>query len=146
MLKWLILVYYHCIGFKLVEYRFSVNFGQTFLDYSGNLQVGVNGSSSLDILDDGIPTDRGIYLQGSANRITLPPNDQIVSNIVLPSTYSVIIWAFSIGGNSILFQRKLSATAYLYIGLNPIYHPEFRIVDGVYDTGRRSTILIQKSN
>ena len=77
-------------GSKLVEYRFGVNFGQVFYDYSENSLYGINGVSSTTLTSDTLATDRGAYFAEGTEVVTFPPNDKSSINFLLPSQYSII--------------------------------------------------------
>ena len=66
----------------LVEYKFSINFGKFFWDYSGNNHHGENQLSSNTIY----LTDRGIYLLSTDSRINTPDNLQ------LPTSVTYLAW------------------------------------------------------
>jgi Concanavalin A-like lectin/glucanases superfamily len=94
----------------VLEYRFGLNFGQVFYDFSNNKNYAVNGiNSSVDSLDTTV-TDRGIYMDPNYCNygITLPANDQ-TSSISLSSTFSIISWVLSIDwANDIHFNAQNS--------------------------------------
>jgi hypothetical protein len=82
----------------VLEYRFGLNFGQVFYDFSNNGHYAVNGlNSSIDSWDAPL-TDRGLYMWSNYcnNGVTLPPNDQTSSiSLSLPSSFSIISWVLS---------------------------------------------------
>ena len=85
MIKWVHIFLQLACALKLAEYRFSIDFGQVFIDYSGNVQTAVSGSSSSTEANDVVCTDRGIYFSGGDSRVTNPANDQQLTGFVLPS-------------------------------------------------------------
>ncbi|OMJ66550.1 hypothetical protein SteCoe_36570 [Stentor coeruleus] len=103
---------------KIVEYRFSDNFGQVFHDYSGYNFNAVNGDNSLTSDGDTIPTDRGAYFRTDMNcLITLPPNDKIEAGLSLSNTFTITIWALSHDNedNYIFYRKKYDGSNYFYI-------------------------------
>ena len=78
------------ISVELIEYKFGINFGQIFHDYSSNNNYAVNGISSLTTTLDTIATDRGAFFQGN-NIITLPPNDMSASGLILGNTFTILL-------------------------------------------------------
>ncbi|OMJ84345.1 hypothetical protein SteCoe_14570 [Stentor coeruleus] len=78
---------------KILEYKFSKNFGQVFYDTSGNSRHAVNGESSLTTDYDTKPTDRGAYFaKDIENCIKLPPNDFIIENFYISPKFSIVMW------------------------------------------------------
>ena len=69
----------------LVEYKFWLNYGELFYDYSGNSYYAINGPSEYDTIKNVYYTDRGAYFHSQSviymNGYTYYPN---------PST--VLIW------------------------------------------------------
>lgn len=93
------------ISSKLLEYRFGLNFGQVFFDYSGNSNLGVNGISSGSTIEDSIATDRGAYFGVGNYRVTLPSNDQSPS-VKLRSGFSILFWGIYEDYTYTLFHRS----------------------------------------
>ena len=104
---------------KLAEYRFGINFGQVFLDYTDNYQTSVSGSSSSSTNENNevFSTDRGLYFDGDESRVTNPPNDQQTAGFVLPTNWSAITWLNTISTLGIIFRRS-DSNDYLYIYRN----------------------------
>ena len=92
---------------KLAEYRFGINFGQVFLDYTGNYQTSVSGSSSSSTNENNevFSTDRGLYFDGTDSRVTNPPNDQQQTAFLLPTNWSAITWINTISTLGIILRR-----------------------------------------
>ncbi|OMJ77428.1 hypothetical protein SteCoe_22987 [Stentor coeruleus] len=102
----------------LVEYRFADNFGQVFHDYSGNNYHAVNGDSYLTTSKDTTPTDRGAYFdQVGADIITLPSNDKVSTQLNLPSTFTIMLWANSYDDWDyfILYRKNSDGSNYFYL-------------------------------
>jgi hypothetical protein len=77
---------------KIVEYKFGINFGQVFYDYSDSFNHGQNGQNISTTTSDTIPTDRGAYFTSSFNSyIKLPPNEKVSSSLSIGSIFSQII-------------------------------------------------------
>ena len=107
-------------GSKLVEYRFGVNFGQVFYDYSENSLYGINGVSSTNLTSDTLATDRGAYFVEGTEVVTFPPNDKSSINFLLPSQYSIIFWAniyASTGRTDYLYYSKAADGNHVYLTL-----------------------------
>ena len=105
MIKWLAFLLTCVFAAKLAEYRFGNNFGQVFLDYSGNSQTAINGESVTDTKKDVICTGRGIFINGGDSQVKMPPNTVQTTSFVLPSTWSVIMWVNSDSDDGVLFHR-----------------------------------------
>lgn len=93
MLALVVLLFYGSQG-KVLEYRFSINFGEVFHDYSKNNNHAVNGESSLTKVSNSWPTDRGAYFDGTKTYILAPPNNKQSNPLTFSSTTSVVFWAF----------------------------------------------------
>lgn len=94
---------------KLVEYRFSVNYGQVFVDYSGNNNHGVNGDSHLTSSKDTVLTDRGAFFDESTSAITIPKNTLVTTDVTLSSTFTLLCWFLSDDKTGVLFHRYKSS-------------------------------------
>lgn len=90
---------------KLVEYRFGVNFGQVFVDYSGNNYHSVNGNSHSTTSKDTTPTDRGSFFYNDINAITIPKNTLVTTDLTISNTFTILCWFNSGGKDGILFNR-----------------------------------------
>jgi hypothetical protein len=78
---------------NLVAYKFGINFGQVFWDFSGSRNHGQNGESISSSLFDTVPTDRGAYFSRfSESFIQLPPNEINSNPISLSSVFTLFIW------------------------------------------------------
>ena len=82
----------------LVEYKFWLNYGELFYDYSGNSHYGRNGPSEYDTTKNVYYTDRGAYFNSQsviyAIGYTYYPN---------PST--VLIWMNANTGDGRVYSR-----------------------------------------
>ena len=77
---------------KLLEYRLSQNFGDSFYDYSGNFRNGINGRVVGKDDQDTIPSDRGAYFSGFKSIILIPKNDLKEEKIKFDAPYSIVMW------------------------------------------------------
>jgi Concanavalin A-like lectin/glucanases superfamily len=105
-------------GTTLVEYKFGLNYGEIFNDYSTYSRYAVNGVSYLTTSNNSIPTDRGAFFKNSNDDIiTLPPNDKATSNFLLPSTFTINAWVCLKEDNpkNYIFVRYIDSKTYLYI-------------------------------
>jgi hypothetical protein len=96
----------------LIEYKFGLNYGEVFFDYSRNGKEAVNGESYLTSTYNTIATDRGSYFNNS--KITLPYNDIVPSWFLLPSQFSLSIWMLS-ANTGCIFSRFLDNNNYISI-------------------------------
>ena len=78
----------------LVSYKFGLNFGQIFYDYSGSGNHGQNGNTLDSDISDTIPIDRGAYFNTQYSLIKLPPNDIKPDSLKLGSDFSMIMWFY----------------------------------------------------
>jgi hypothetical protein len=104
-LLFLNLLCYKVFSNKLVEYKFGINYGQVFFDYSLNGLNAVNGDSSKSNNLDTTATDRGAFFRDNKNIISLPPNDWNTSSFLLPSTFTINIWGYFTTINYIFMTR-----------------------------------------
>ena len=118
----LLMLFSFSMAAKLVEYRLAYNYGQVFHDFSGNSMNGVNGLSSTTTTADTTPTDRGAWFPGGSGytsgniQITLPSNDQVSTNLSLPSTFTIACWFLSYSGTGgLTFYRYKDASNYFYL-------------------------------
>lgn len=91
MLKWLSFLLL-ASGTRLIEYRFGVNYGEIFHDFSGNSLHAVNGKSSETSESNTIATDRGAYFLGGDTQITLSSNNYVPSFFILGNTFTMAAW------------------------------------------------------
>lgn len=82
----------------LLDYRFGKNYGETFYDFSGNKNHGINGNGIASYKVKS--TDRGIFLTQGINFITIP------SNFSYPSIYAVNFWIMSNSTNGLIFVKN----------------------------------------
>ena len=98
---------------KKLEYRLSRNYGQLVYDFSGNSRYSSNGNSVGNTQNDGLFTDRGIYLSSSACTLPISTNP----TMPVPNPGTVIVWAMTsstagrfihqyIDGSNAIFYRK----------------------------------------
>ena len=79
----------------LLDYRFGKNYGDTFYDYTGNKNHGINGNgvSSSKVKS----TDRGIFIAQGAYYISIP------STFSYPTVYAVNFWIMSNSMDGLIF-------------------------------------------
>jgi hypothetical protein len=104
----------------LVEYKFGLNYGQVFNDYSNYTRHAVNGASYLNTTYDTIATDRGAFFSDRRSTITLPANDYMPSGFLLPSNFSISIWLY-VTDQDTVFLRYKNNTNYFSIQKNGLY-------------------------
>ena len=104
----------NAFGIKIAEYRFGMNFGQLYLDYSGKDNNAVNGDSYSSMTNDAWPTDRGAYFE-DYSRICLPANDKVTTGMTLSSTFSILGWFMPDNYDGIFFERKSTSSSYFYV-------------------------------
>jgi hypothetical protein len=113
------LLYYQVFGNLIVQYKFGINYGQIFTDYSSYGRNAVNGNSYLNTTYDTTPTDRGAYFNTSGSSlITLPPNNNITTQFLLTIPFTLNTWVFpeENGINSqYLFSRFFNNSVYMNI-------------------------------
>ena len=80
-----------------IEYRFGMNFGTKFKDFSGNGRDGL----STGVLC----TDRGVYFGGLSKGIT-------ITSFTIPSSVTIIIWILTKGDGQIYYHGTVP-TSYL---------------------------------
>jgi hypothetical protein len=107
-----IFFYFLSSASKILEYRFGMNFGQVFYDYSGNGRHALNGRLSSVDGDDGTSTDRGIYFYNT--QITLPSNTIVPAMAPLAPIFSIVTWAMILNGGELEFLN-------LYNGQNVFF-------------------------
>ena len=98
----------------IAEYRFGVNFGQVFMDYSGNGWYGVNGDSLSVDSNDVDCTDRGIYFSGGDSRVEMPSNSKVSGAFNLPSNWSAMMWVNLETTVGIILRRADSGSGPLF--------------------------------
>lgn len=116
ILKFLTLVVF-LNGEKIVDYHFHENFGQIFHDYSGSGNNAVNGRDIQSSDGDTTPTDRGAYFEeNGSNIITLPENDNALTQLILGNTFTIMMWILSLDkDNRYIFYRSDTSNAnYFY--------------------------------
>ena len=126
----------------IVQYDFYNNFGQIFLDYSGNGQSAVNGDSSTTTTKDTTATDRGAYFSTTESYVLMPKNDVVTSDYFFGSTFSMFFWVFPLdGSNYYIFYRKCTTCSnYFYLSRDYASNSlGFRMVFGTYDSGVASS-------
>ena len=96
------------VSSAIFDYRFGLNFGKIFFDYSGNNLVAVNGISYNDSSTITTATDRGAYFSVGDCRISLPSND-LVQYPIYPSVFSLVVWAIFQDYSYYIFSRSSGA-------------------------------------
>ena len=77
---------------RLLEFRLSKNFGETFHDYTDNHRQGINGYKIGRDKQDTLPSDRGAYFRDSQSVIVIPDSDLNGQKIEFFAPYSIVIW------------------------------------------------------
>jgi hypothetical protein len=88
------LLWFKVFSNAVVQYKFGLNYGQVFFDYSPNGRNAVNGYSYQDTNRDTTATDRGAFFSDRTNVISLPSNDWHTASFLLPSTFTINIWGY----------------------------------------------------
>jgi hypothetical protein len=123
-----ILLYYQGVCSKILEYKFGLNYGRVFNDYTNNQHYAVNGKN-YDYDDyDTTPTDRGAYFHMDNKRlINLPPNELSASvNFSLPSTFTINTWILPLE-KGYIFTRYLKSTIYISIIIIDTYNIQMNV-------------------
>jgi hypothetical protein len=90
---------------KIVEYQLSKNYGQVFVDYSGNNNHGVNGDSHTTVSKDTMPSDRGAYYTNSQIAITTPYNTLVNTELTLTQPFTLLCWVNVKDKDGVIFDR-----------------------------------------
>ena len=94
---------------QILEYRFLSNFGEVFLDYSGNSNHGVNGFLTSTTEGNVAYSDRGIYFTGLSEFVKLPANEVALTNFKLAESFCIEFWIMLVSTNpGFLFLRENS--------------------------------------
>ena len=144
MIKWLYISLWLVSASIIVEYRFGVNLGQVFIDYSGNGWYGVNGNS-LQVEDDTdvICTDRGIYFANADSKVKMPSNAQVTAALTLPSDWLAVMWVNLEISYGIIFRRTNSGSGpYFFVYQDSDSRVSVRVKVGSTDTTTRSANYI----
>ena len=90
----IILLFYlqNCILSSRLEYKFYMNFGQRFIDYSGSGFDGINGSYLCKDKDDAIITDRGIFMNQDNHQVTIPIVNSNAQLLFDSLEFSIALW------------------------------------------------------
>ena len=88
----LVLLLHVSSALKLVEYKFYKNYGQIFYDFSGNSRHAISGTTINVDTSDVLGTDRGAFLDGLTDKITLPANEKDTRTFDLPSVFTILFW------------------------------------------------------
>ena len=107
MMQILAAIIYSVSAVIVFEYRFGVNFGKIFFDYSANSLEAINGIDLIDSSKMTISTDRGAYFSVGDSRISLPSND-ISQYPTYPSVFSLVFWANFQDYSYYIFSRSSS--------------------------------------
>ena len=140
MIKWLYISLWLVSASIIVEYRFGVNLGQVFIDYSGNGWYGVNGDS-LEVEDnsDVICTDRGIYFENAESKVKMPSNAQVPTALILPSDWLAVMWVNLKISKGVIFRRTDSGSGpYFFVYQDSDRSVGVRVKVGSTDTTTRS--------
>lgn len=102
-----------------LEYKFYKNFGQRFIDYSGNGFDGINGGLLCQDKNDSLITDRGVMLTRDEHRITIPIVNSAGELLFNSNSFSIILWIKitkeSNSSKKNLFIRFIDENKYLRI-------------------------------
>lgn len=82
---------------SVVEYRFGLNFGSRFFDYSGSGNHGLNGGGTLSNMVKS--TDRGIFLNAGTSHVKLE------QSFALADKFSIIFWVMPLNFDGTIFYR-----------------------------------------
>ena len=91
---------------SIVDYRFGINFGMWFWDYSGNNNHGENKLSPSSIY----LTDRGVFLLSIDSRISAP------DNLELPSSVTYLAWVMPTDSEFRLLFRGINQNNRYHLG------------------------------
>ena len=102
---------------QLVNYKFGLNFGQIFYDYSESGNYGQNGASTSVDTSDTIPTKTGAYFSTTNDCfIKLPPNSIKSSSISIGPTFSIVMWLNSLDNQDVyILNRFKDSSNYFYL-------------------------------
>ena len=90
------LLWSKCLA-SLVEYRFGLNFGSRFYDYSGSGNHGLNGGGSSSNFVKS--TDRGIFLNAGTSHVKLEKSFALVNK------FCIVFWVMPLDFDGTLFYR-----------------------------------------
>ena len=111
-----------------LEYRFYNNFGQRFIDYSGNSFHGINGGLLCKDSLDSIMTDRGVMMTKNVHRVTVPVINPFKKLLFTSKEFSIAFWmkATKTSTNPTnVFGRYLGEKKYLRIVTSDSYQVEY---------------------
>ena len=75
-----------------LEYRFYKNFGQRFIDYSGNSFHGINGGLLCEDSLDSIQTDRGVMMTKNVHQVKIPVINPFKKLLFNSKEFSIAFW------------------------------------------------------
>ena len=129
---------------KIIEYKFSKNFGLVFFDYSENKNRAINGESITKPQKSTQAIDRGAYFNSSDSTITLPPNT-LINSFTLPEQFTIVFWSL-VRDNSFYVLQITGSSFEIYLRRFVISQVlAFRVKTEDFDSGERFSSKFQYS-
>ena len=130
---------------KIIEYKFSQNFGLVFFDYSENKNRAINGESATKPQKSTQATDRGAFFYSSDSTITLPPNT-LIDSFSLPAQFTIVFWSL-VKDNSFYVLQFSGPNLEIYLRRFVISQVlAFRVKTDEFDTEDRFSNKLQYSS
>ena len=98
------------VSVKKLEFRLSRNYGQLVYDFSGNFRHSSNGNSISNTVNDGLFTDRGIYLSSTACLLPLSTNPAMP----VPNPGTVVVWTMTSSTAGRFIHQFIDSSNFIY--------------------------------